>query len=193
MLFFLVSVFLVLLFLLSPWLVKRKWMTGFQQGKLKVLLFCHFPGEIISFLFILVPVALFYIIFYLISGDLKPMTEADLPSLTVRIAEGWEDISYDDFGLKYSLSGWWNILFLSAWFNLMRYVYKIIDFKFPYSRIEYSGYSLLIFLTAAMVYFSYVGGSPLYGLAYNIILLIAYTLAHLLICFLLWFLGAEHV
>ncbi|MEI7620175.1 MAG: hypothetical protein WCJ57_01225 [Candidatus Falkowbacteria bacterium] len=168
-------------------------MTDFQKEKLKILLFYQVPEEIISFLFILIPIALFYVVFYLINGDLKQITEIDLPALTVCFPESWVDISYDDFGLKYSLSGWWNILFLSIWFNLMRYLRKIIYFKFPYSRIEYSGYSLLILLTAAMVYFSYVGGSPLYGLAYNIILLIAYTLAHLLICFLLWFLGAERV
>lgn len=191
--FFVISVFLYIVFLLSPLLIKWRWITSFQKEKLKILLFYRVPEEIIRFLLILIPIALFYLTVYFINGGLKRITEIDLSALTITFFDGWSDISYNDFGFKYSLSGWWNILFLSIWFNLMRYLYKIIYFKFPYSRIEYSSYLLLFFLTVVMVYFSYVGNSPLYGLVYNIILLIAYTLTHLLIYFLFWFFGINRI
>jgi hypothetical protein len=180
--------FLALFFALSPWLVKLRVISEYQRRKLKIFVFYQIPSELIIFLLILVPIALFYVIFYLISGDLKQLTEADLPSLTINLPLGLESISFDDFELKYSLSGWWNILFLAIWVNLIRYLYKIIYIKFPYSRLECSGYTLLILLTAVMLYFSLVGGSPLYGLAYNAVLLICYFLTHILICLGLWFL-----
>lgn len=193
-----ISFFILLLLLLfSPWLVKWKLITKFQREKLKFLVIYQIPNEFAIFLLIAVPIALFYVVFYFISGDLKPMTEIDLPGLTINLPLGLESISFDDFGLKYSLAGWWNILFLAIWVNLIRYLYKITDnFRFPYSRLEYSGYVLLIFLTAVMFYFSFVGGSPLYGLAYNLILLICYSTVHLLVCLvigILVFLGVDYV
>lgn len=167
-------------------------MTDFQKDRLKILLFCRFPLELLVFFSILIPIALVYLIIYLSAGDLKLMTEADLPALTIDFPEGWMDLGLEGLGLEYSLSGWWNILFLAAWLNLMRYLYKMIyRFKFPYSGLDYSAYSLLLCLSAVMIYFSVIGGAPFYGLVYSIISLIAYTLTHGLFCFLLWFLGAE--
>ncbi len=167
-------------------------MTGFQKDRLKIILFCQFPLELLIFFSVLIPIALVYLTAYLILGDLKSMTEADLPALTIHFPEGWMDLGLDNLGLEYSLSGWWNILFLAAWLNLMRYLYKMIyRFKFPYSGLDYSAYSLLLMLSAVMIYFSVVGGAPFYGLVYSIISLAAYTLTHGLVCLLIWFLGAE--
>ena len=189
--------FLASFLVVSPWLVKLGVISEYQWRKLRIFVFYQIPSELIIFLLILAPIALFYTIFYLIAGDLKQLTEADLSSLTINLPLGLENINFDDFGLEYSLSGWWNIFFLAIWVNLIRYLYKITyDFKFPYSRLEYSGYVLLIFLTAAMLYFSFVGGSPLYGLAYNLILLICYSTVHLLVCLvigILIFLGVDYV
>jgi len=188
---------LALLLLFSPWLVKWGLITKFQREKLKILIFYQIPGKFIVFLLISTPAALFYAILYLINGSLKPVTEANLPQLTIYLPGNWESISFDDFGLIYHLSGWWNILFLAMWFNLMRYLYKIVyRFKFPYSKLEYSSYLLLIVLSTVMIYFSFAGGSPLYGLAYDLVFLIFYSLVHTLICLGIWLLeslGIERV
>jgi len=177
--------------------VKLGVISEYQRRKLRIFVFYQIPSELIIFLLILAPIALFYTIFYLITGDLKQLTEADLPRLTINLPLGLESISFDDFGLKYSLSGWWNIFFLAIWVNLIRYLYKITyNFRFPYSKLEYSAWALLIFLAVVMIYFSLVGGSPLYGLAYNLILLICYSTVHVLVCLVIGlfvFLGVERV
>lgn|GEM_PF-1710027 len=167
-------------------------MTKNQRKNLRKFVFVTIWKEFIKFSGLLISVALLYVILYFINGGLGLMTEADLPKLTVHVFSDWITISFDDFGLKYSLSGWWNILFLTMWLNLMRYLLNINDsFKFPYSNLDYSGYSLLVALTAAMAYFSWAGTSFLYGFMASVILLAFYTLTHILICFLMWFLGIE--
>ena len=169
--------FLALLWLSSDWLVKLGWMTSGQRDKLKGLLSGWVKKEFFIILLISVSVALAYLAFFLFNGGLAPITGADLPRLTVgRI------IRFDDLGLAYCLSGWWNILFLVLWLNMMRYLYQIIyRFRFPFSGLDYSSYSLLMFLVVIMAYFSFAGGSPLYGFLLSLMALGFYTLTHVLL------------
>ncbi|MFA4942547.1 MAG: hypothetical protein WC564_02830 [Patescibacteria group bacterium] len=171
---------LLFIWLLSPTLIKWRWMTLLQLDQIKFLVQRELPQKISSALFFVLLSALLHLLLYIILGGLPSITDVDLSKLTINIPY-CEPLNIDDLGLYYSFSGWWGIIPLAIWLGIMRYLYEVRYHSFSCFRSEYSGYVLLFYLAVIMTYFSFVGGSSIYGLAYSLAFLLAYSLVHLLL------------
>jgi hypothetical protein len=181
-----IAIFLIIFFLLSPWLVRRKYMSPYQRDKLIILLKYYIPFELLSFGGILFLSALGYLVFFWCSGELARISQIDLSNFTFSLFDK-NDFRLDDLGLVYSLSHWWNILFVALFLNFMRYLRQLTrkGWNFPGTKLPFAGYSLIVALIAVMVSASIIGGSALYGVAWVSIFLVSYVLTHLLLLLLL--------
>ncbi len=184
------AIFLFLFFLLSPWLVRRKYMSAYRRERLVILLKYHVPYELTNFSIILFVSALGYLIFFWCGGEVGRISQADLSNFTFSLFKP-DDFRVDDLGLVYSLSHWWNIFFIALFLNFMRYLHQLIrkGWNFPGTKLPFAGYSLLVALAAVMIAASIIGGSSLYGIAWVVVFSGSYILTHLILLLLLLFFG----